>query len=296
MRFFSFNTKNNGFLATAIKKEYENFEIEKIYQMFNKNKNDFIKINFDEQFDDIYTFTNKEDLIDFFKTENIDEAFFKIKDFIYYWDNENQEVYNLEDIVAKRNIKKINEEHFYLINDEKINNKLEKWFNSTDMISLSKTTQIIFDECKADLHHNIYEVFPYSILMIGDKLAYLSKNLSNQTNIQILNENLLPKDLKDELNFINFNQKKPEEILANLNNYLEAEKDQITNSKNRKLLKNFYEIKNNKLDKLIESIDLATKEMKQTSLFDEEEIKPTYKPNSNYQNREDLIAKKRNKR
>ncbi|ECL7251388.1 hypothetical protein FTT09_08755, partial [Campylobacter jejuni] len=89
MRFFSFNTKNNGFLATAIKKEYENFEIEKIYQMFNKNKNDFIKINFDKQFDDIYTFTNKEDLIDFFKTENIDEAFFKIKDFIYYWDNEN---------------------------------------------------------------------------------------------------------------------------------------------------------------------------------------------------------------
>ncbi|EIY7118746.1 hypothetical protein MOF96_001912, partial [Campylobacter jejuni] len=83
MRFFSFNTKNNGFLATAIKKEYENFEIEKIYQMFNKNKNDFIKINFDKQFDDIYTFTNKEDLIDFFKTENIDEAFFKIKDFIY---------------------------------------------------------------------------------------------------------------------------------------------------------------------------------------------------------------------
>ncbi|MCW1587179.1 hypothetical protein OLS45_09990, partial [Campylobacter jejuni] len=64
------------------------------------------------------------------------------------------------------------------------------------------------------LHHNIYEVFPYSILMIGDKLAYLSKNLNNQTSIQILNENLLPKDLKDELNFINFNQK-------NLKKYLQ---------------------------------------------------------------------------
>ncbi|EAH7567689.1 hypothetical protein EOD82_08975, partial [Campylobacter jejuni] len=60
---------------------------------------------------------------------------------------------------------------------------------------------------------------------------------------QILNENKLPQDLKDELKSIDFNKQKPEEIFANFSNSFEREKDRILNSKNKDFCIPFKDIK-----------------------------------------------------
>ncbi|ECK2550112.1 hypothetical protein FQW77_08535 [Campylobacter jejuni] len=244
MKLFAFNTKNNGFIATTLKKEYESLKLEEIYQIFNKDNNGFMKDNFYNAFDDvIYTFTNKEDLITFLRIENVNKAYFNEKETIYYWDNKTQELCNLEDIVARKNIEKINEEHFYLIDNEKINNKFSKWFKEVSLFEISSKIQMIFDECKKDLYDIVYKTVSHSILIIGDKLAFLGKNSNNITNIQILNENKLPQDLKDELKSIDFNKQKPEEIFANFSNSFEREKDRILNSKNKDFCIPFKDIK-----------------------------------------------------
>ncbi|EAI7269752.1 hypothetical protein B0619_07205 [Campylobacter lari] len=283
-------SQNNGLISTLLDIEEDIITSKKIvYFNFLNNKNKLRNLILKE--DNLLAFSNLSDLEDYFKNENLDLSIVYFKNELFFAEKGKFSFSKLERELAQHNAKNIKMEHFYVIKDENINNELEEWFSKIDLENNPEVISNIYFNCSKSLYEDIYDNYDYSFLLIGGKLAFIGKDSQENPNMQIINEALLPKNLKDKLFSIGLNENNINSIFANFQNFINPEEDLISNYNNNftQNFKNYFYNKDFNLPQLTQKNEVNQQEINESNLFDENEIQPS-KP-SQYLTRDEFIRK-----
>ncbi|EAH8851033.1 hypothetical protein CDJ58_03700 [Campylobacter lari] len=283
-------SQNNGLISTLSDIEEDIITSKKIvYFNFINNKNKLKNLILKE--DNLFAFSNLSDLEDYFKNENLDLSIVYFKNELFFAEKGKFSFSNLERELAQYNAKNIKMEHFYVIKDENINNELEEWFSKIDLENTPEVISNIYFNCNKSLYEDIYDNYDYSFLLIGGKLAFIGKDSQENPNMQIINEILLPKNLKDKLFSIGLNENNINSIFANFQNFINPKEDLISNYNNdfTQNFKDYFYNKEFNVPQLIQKNENNQQEANESNLFDKDEIQPS-KP-AQYLTRDEFIRK-----
>ncbi|TXE84769.1 hypothetical protein FPD46_00605 [Campylobacter peloridis] len=283
-------SQNNGLISALLDIEEDIITSKQIaYFNFLNNKNKLKNLILKE--DNLFAFSNLSDLEDYFKNENLDLSIVYFKNELFFAEKGKFSFSNLERELAQYNAKNIKMEHFYVIKDENINNELEEWFSKIDLENNPEVISNIYFNCDKSLYEDIYDNYDYSFLLIGGKLAFIGKDSQKNPNMQIINEALLPKNLKDKLFSIGLNENNINSIFANFQNFINPKEDLISNYNNdfTQNFKDYFYNKDFNAPQLIQKSENNQQEINESNLFDKNEIQPS-KP-AQYLTRDEFIRK-----
>lgn len=291
--FVGFKTINGGYIANI--EEYGetinlDFTKQMYFSYFSNNSEKFKNIILKEK-DKLYSFSSLLDMDNYKIRNNIKHSFVAEDNSICYIDEKGIPS-NLKLELARKNIQNIEIKHFNTFFSKDINQSLEEFINKTDFVKISHTFDYVLKyenkENEEYLFDKLYKNYPFSCFLLADKIAILSGTANGRiTNINIMDEKMLPKEIQELLKDFNFN----DDFLYSIANFNSDFSSTIPFQKN--LIKNTNN--KNQIDS-IEKMYFKSKNITtnaSNSLFDENELEPTINTqNHNY----DQIMEKRLRR